>query len=213
MPRTALRIALAVALAWAGLALYDWAAALAMSMTGIGGSGLMIGVLVTVLIAYALLIAVPFMPGVEIGVALLLMEGAAIAPYVYLATVAGLVLAFAVGRFVSLDWLHRVLADLHLKRACLMIQGIKTETPSARLAHLTDRLPAVLARPLVDWRHLSIAALLNLPGSVVIGGGGGIVMLAGISRLFRPGWMILTIALAVLPVPLGVWLWGADLLR
>ncbi len=182
-------------------------------MTGIGGSQMMLGLLALVLLGYAILIAIPFMPGVEIGAALLLMEGARVAPFVFLATVAGLFMAFIFGRLVSLDWLHRVLRDLRLLRLCAMIDRIKTQAPRDRLDGLTTTLPKPLARMLVDWRYLMIAALINLPGSVVIGGGGGILMVAGISRLFHPGWMLLTLALGVAPIPLGVWLWGTDLLR
>ncbi len=184
-----------------------------MSMSGIGGSQLMVGVFALVLLGYAILIAVPFMPGVEIGAALLLMEGARVAPFVYLATMAGLLLAFLIGRIVSLDWLHRVFRDLHLLRACAMVERIKTQAPRDRLSALSRALPAPIARILVDWRYLTIAALVNLPGSVVIGGGGGILMAAGISRLFHPGLITLTLAIATAPVPLGVWLWGTDLLR
>ncbi len=208
-----LRLAVAGLLAWLGLQFYEWVSVQAMSMTGIGGSQMMLGVLTLVLIGYAILLAVPFMPGVEIGAALLLMEGARIAPFVYLATVIGLVLAFVVGRNVSLKWLHHVFRDLHMLRACALIDRIRTQEPRDRLNGLSDALPKPLAQVLIGWRYLTIAALINLPGSVVIGGGGGILMLAGISRLFHPAWMLLTIVLAVAPVPLGVWIWGTDLLR
>jgi len=39
----------------------------------------------------------------------------------------------------------------------------------------------------------------------VVGGGGGLLLLAGMSRLFRAGPVALTLALAVAPVPLVVW--------
>lgn len=79
----------------------DWATTQAAS-----NDGLMIGVLTALLLAYALLIAVPFMPGVEIGISLLLLKGAAIAPFVYLATILGLLLAFAAGRLLPPRWLR-----------------------------------------------------------------------------------------------------------
>ena len=62
-------------------------------------------------------------------------------------------------------------------------------------------------------RYPLLAALINVPGNAVVGGGGGIALTAGFSRLFRPGWTALTVALAVAPVPLIVWLTGTtDLL-
>jgi hypothetical protein len=53
-----------------------------------------------------------------------------------------------------------------------------------------------------------LACLFNLPGNVVLGGGGGIALLAGLSRLYAPLPMAVTVALAVAPVPLAIWIWG-----
>ena len=58
-------------------------------------SGVWFGV--AALVVYALLLAIPFVPGVEIGIALLIMQGPAIAPFVHAATVAGLLISFAIG--------------------------------------------------------------------------------------------------------------------
>lgn len=213
LPRLAIRVAIVVTIAWVGLRFYEWVSVQAMTMTGIGGSQVMVGVLFLVLLGYAILIAIPFMPGIEIGAALLLMEGARVAPFVYLATVSGLFLAFIFGRLVSLDWLHRSFRDLRMRRACHMVERIKTQSPADRMEGLITTLPPILATPLISWRYLTIAALLNLPGSVVIGGGGGILMVAGISRLFHAGLTFLTICIGVAPVPLAVWVWGTDLLQ
>ncbi|WP_342075862.1 hypothetical protein [Yoonia sp. SS1-5] len=169
-------------------------------------------VLIAAVIGYAILIAIPFVPGIEIGIALLLMKGAAIAPFVYLATVVGLSAAFVVGQTLSLDWLHKVFADLHMLRACRLLDGIKRHSTQERLAMLTDRLPRWLARPLVQYRYVTIGLLINMPGTSLIGGGGGILMLAGVTRLFHSLWMFAVIALATLPVPLAVWLFGSDVL-
>lgn len=182
----------------------DWATTQATAR-----DGLMIGVLSVLLLAYALLIAVPFMPGIEIGISLLVLKGAAIAPFVYLATVLGLLLAFAAGRFLPHGWLHNILADLQLKRACALVNKLAPMTGEERLAHLTDRLPAWLKPLIGPWRYPLLAALINVPGSAMIGGGGGIAFTAGFSRLFHTGWTALTFALAVAPVPLIVW-WSGD---
>ncbi len=175
--------------------------------------GLMIGVLTALLLAYALLIAVPFMPGVEIGISLLLLKGAAIAPFVYLATILGLLLAYAAGRLLPPSWLRGVLEDLRLKQACRLVDRLTPLSGEERLAHLVERAPDWLKPFVGRWRYLVLAALINLPGNSVIGGGGGIALTAGFSRLFHIGWTTLTVALAVLPVPLVVWITGnADLL-
>ncbi|MEM6610625.1 MAG: hypothetical protein AAF689_18855, partial [Pseudomonadota bacterium] len=171
---------------------------------------LMIGLFTALLLAYALLIAVPFMPGIEIGVSLLLLKGAAIAPVVYCATLLGLLIAFAAGRYLPYTWLHSLLADLRLKSACHLVDRLAPMTREERLAHLTDRAPNWLKPLIGPWRYPMLAALINIPGNAVIGGGGGIAFTAGFSRLFRPSWTALTLALAVAPVPLMVWLWGTE---
>ncbi|WP_226892485.1 hypothetical protein [Phycobacter azelaicus] len=58
-------------------------------------SGVWFGV--AALVVYALLLAIPFVPGVEIGIALSSCQGPAIAPFVHAATVAGLLISFAIG--------------------------------------------------------------------------------------------------------------------
>ena len=63
------------------------------------------------LLVYIVLMALPFCPGIEIGLALLALGGREIAPLVYLATVVALVLAFVVGRFFPrARWSNRSLA-------------------------------------------------------------------------------------------------------
>src|SRR6056297_499764 len=75
------------------------------------------GLLVAVLLIYALLIAIPFVPGVEIGLSVLAAGGPEIAPLVWLATATGLTLAYMVGCTVPIAWLRRILTDLHMLRA------------------------------------------------------------------------------------------------
>jgi uncharacterized membrane protein YdjX (TVP38/TMEM64 family) len=204
------RLLVIAAAAWGIHLLMDWTTAHARD---VGSDRLMFGLLATFLLAYALLIAVPFMPGIEIGISLLVLKGAAIAPLVYAATVLGLLLAFAAGRFLPYQWLLDFLADLRLRRACALVDSLAPMTGEERLAHLTDRVPPWLKPLIGPWRYPLLAVLVNIPGNAVIGGGGGIAFTAGFSRLFRPGLTVLTLALAVAPVPLTVWLTGStDLL-
>ena len=146
--------------AWGIHLVMDWA-----TTRAAGNDSLMFGVLTLLLLAYALLIAIPFMPGIEIGISLLILKGAAIAPLVYGATMLGLMLAFAAGRLLPHRWLRGLLADLRLKRACLLVDRLAPMTGEERLAHLAERAPAFL-RPLIGpWRYLLLAALINIPGS------------------------------------------------
>ena len=177
-----------------------------------GADGLMLGLMLLLLLSYALLLAVPFVPGIEIGISLLVMKGADVAPLVYGATVLGLTFAFLVGRWTPYMWLHGVLADLRLKRACQLVEKLAPMSRQERLEHLLSRTPERLRPTFRTTRYLLMALLLNIPGNAILGGGGGISFAAGFSRLYRPWLAVLTIALAVLPVPFAVWVSGSGFL-
>ena len=213
LPRLAIRVGAILVFTYLAFAGFEWLSSKVMKLDGSLQSSAMIGLLIVILLGYALLIAIPFMPGIEVGVALLVMEGASVAPFVYLATLLGLFVAFAFGQFISLDWLHGVFRDLRFVRVCRWLDQIKSRPREDRLASLTDRLPKWLGWLAVDYRYVTLALLLNLPGSVAIGGGGGIMMLAGVTRLFHTGWILLTLAIAVMPVPMAIWVLGVDILN
>ena len=168
---------------------------------------------VVLMLAYVLLLAIPFMPGVEIGISLLMAHGAMAAPFVYLGTLAGLMLAFGVGVLLSGPVSCRFLMVLGLTRACAFVDETKRLSPPERLQRMQDVMPGRVGHWLLRHRFLLLAALLNLPGNSLIGGGGGIAFLAGMSRTFTVWQFALTIALATAPVPLAVWFFGAGLLQ
>jgi hypothetical protein len=164
--------------------------------------------LVGVLALYALLMAVPFVPGVEIGVMLIVLRGQDIVPEVYGCTVAGLLLAYAMGRLVPPQAIARGFASVGLSRASALVASTAPIDGPQRLAMLSARLPHGAAARLVRHRHVVIGLLLNLPGNALLGGGAGICLVAGLSRLVAPPAMAATVALAVAPVPLAVWWLG-----
>ncbi len=205
--RLGLRILVIVIVVFAIHLVMNWATARAEAA---GRDGLMLGVLTALLLVYAILIAIPFMPGIEIGISLLFLKGASIAPLVYAATILGLSLALLAGRFTPYRWLYGILADLRLRNACRLVERLAPMSRQERLQHLAMRAPRWLRPMVLTGRYLLLAVLLNLPGNSVIGGGGGIAFIAGFSRLFRPSITILVIAIAVLPIPLTVWLAGTD---
>ncbi len=168
--------------------------------------------LIIALIMYALLLAVPFMPGIEVGVALLLLKGAAIAPYVYVATVAGLMLAFVIGRCVPLEQLAAGFRRLRWQRVADLLHSMQQTAPVDRLNTYRSLLPRWLSWIAVDYRYVSLGLLLNVPGTFALGGGGGILIAAGFSRLFHGGLVLLTLMIATLPVPLTVWIMGTKVL-
>lgn len=172
---------------------------------------LRMGMLVAFLVAYALLISVPFVPGVEIGLSLMVMEGAWIAPFIYISTVAGLSLAYGIGEWVPYARLHRVFEDLRLKKACHLLEAAQPLSRAQRLEVLGARAPAWLRPMATRYRYVLLGILVNVPGNAVLGGGGGILFTAGLSRLFLPMQTLLTILIAVAPVPLAVWVFNIDL--
>ncbi len=206
--RLLLRAATVLALAYAAHLLMNWTSARLKALPEGESSVMLTSLLVLILAAYAVLIAIPFVPGVEIGLALLLMQGPPVAPLVYAASVAGLYLAYVVGRWLPLAVIRRTLSDLGLARAASLIDRVDPLRPEDRLSLLSDRLPAWLGRHVVRWRYLLLAVLVNFPGTTLIGGGGGIAMIAGLSRLFTPWATAVTFLVAVLPVPLGIWFFG-----
>lgn len=212
LPRLILRLAVIGLLVWAGLALFGWLQGHIADLEDAARARAMTTLVIVATLAYAAIIAIPFVPAIEIAIALMVMEGPVIAPFVWSATVLGLLIAYVIGRRVSLNWLHGLFRDLHMIRACDMVYRIQTEPPENRLANLAERLPRWIAPLATRYRYGLLALLLNVPGNVALGGGGGIMMAAGISRLFSPGWTTLTVALATAPVPLAVWVMGADIL-
>lgn len=153
-------------------------------------------------VVYVLAMAVPFVPGIEIGVAIMLAIGPAGVPFVYLSTLLALALAFLVGRFVSLHVIGRLFGWLRVERARDLVEQMAACVPERRLGLLLQQLPAGWARAMLRARYLAAALVLNLPGNSVIGGAGGIAMIAGMSRLFSFPVFMLTMALAITPVPL-----------
>lgn len=213
LPRILLRVAIIVLAVVLILAAMDWLQTMADAMEPGHAETFMLGLYLSMLLVYALLISVPFVPGVEIGITLLLLRGPAIAPYVWGATVLGLAIAFLVGRFLPYDWLYRVLADLRLRRICNLLEATKPLSRMERLALLETRLPNWL-QPLLAGRgrYILLAILVAIPGNGLIGGGGGISFVSGLSRLFSVPWALATLAIAVLPIPLLVWVYGRTVL-
>lgn len=130
---------------------------------------------------YALLLALPFVPSLEIGLVIMMVFGKWGVVGAYLATVAGLNLAYGIARAMPcVNTLER------------------------------DRLPPTVQRGLryLD-RHCprriipvaALALLLNLPGNSAIGGGGGIALLYGAGRALSWPRFAVTVALATAVLP------------
>jgi len=162
-------------------------------------------------LAYTVLLAMPFVPGVEIGLAMIGMLGPPIVFLMYLCTLVGLSMSFAVGRLIPLATLAAAFSSLRIYKASRLLTTL-APMGQDRFAFLVAnssnrRLPFLLRH-----RYIALAMVVNLPGNILIGGGGGIALMAGASKLYSLPGFVLTIVLAVSPVPLAVLIFGRSVL-
>ncbi len=155
-------------------------------------------------VAYVVLLAFPFVPGAEIGLAMLAAFGPGIAPLIYVCTVASMTLAYAVGRFLPIEALERLLSFLRMRRAAALVARAAPLSQEERLEMLLEGQSKRGLSFFVRYRYLALALAVNTPGNSVIGGGGGIMIMAGLSGIFSPLATLLTVAFAVSPVPLAM---------
>lgn len=159
-------------------------------------------------VAYIGLLAMPFVPGAEIGIALLAAFGAAIAPLIYVCTIAAMMLAFTIGRFLPISALERLFRVLRLRRAADLVAQATTLSTEDRLAMLLEGQSKRTMSLALRYRYVAMALAVNMPGNSLIGGGGGIMIIAGLSGIFTPLATLLTIIIAVSPVPFAVMFLG-----
>jgi hypothetical protein len=170
---------------------------LAEASGGIGIYGLSLGALI-----YVLVLALPFVPGVEFGLLLMVLFGREGVIAAYVATVVGLSLAYFVAQTVpsriTLRWMNKLgLSDAannpEYAMDAIVIGKGATQGIAARLGIF-----------LLSHRHLALAVCLNLPGNSVLGGGGGIAALCGLTRKFNWWRYVFTLIVATAPLPLVV---------
>jgi len=136
-------------------------------------------VLIVISLIYALLLAIPFVAGVEIGIFLMCLFGFKGILAAYLATVLGLSIAYFFGRRIGCFYTHKQMDLSIIKR----IRAFSLYVP----------------------RWLSLALLINTPGNAIFGGGGGIAMAFGMERNVSNIAFFSVILIATLPVPLLVY--------
>lgn len=159
-------------------------------------------------VAYVGLLAMPFVPGAEIGIALLAGFGAAIAPLIYVCTVAAMILAFSIGRFLPITTLEQLLRVLKLRRAADLVARAAPLSKDERVAMLLEGQSKRVVPMALRYRYVAMAVAVNTPGNSIIGGGGGIMIVAGLSGIFTPLATFVTVVIAVSPVPLAVMFLG-----
>jgi len=164
----------------------------------------------TALVVYMFAMALPFVPGIEIGLALMLLLGDTGILLVYAATQFALALSFLFGRLVPASTIADAFRWLGLLRAARFVTEIDTASSAERVALLAHSAPAPWLGRLAKHRYLVLAVVLNLPGNAFIGGAGGIGMIAGLSRSFRFLPFAILIAVATTPVPIFLLLSGRN---
>jgi hypothetical protein len=151
---------------------------------------------------YILLLAIPFLPGIEVGLIIMAMVGIKGIVLVYLCTVLSLSLSFLLGRLLPPRYLARALGWFHLNRARDLVTSLEPLETEERLRFLLRSAPSRIVPFLLRQRYLIIGFLFNIPGNALIGGGGGIGLIAGMSRLFPFSKYLLLICLAITPGPI-----------
>lgn len=146
---------------------------------------------------YVVLLSLPFVPGVELGILLMCAFGKEGIVFVYIATVVGLMLAFLMGRMLPKKRVQSLLDKMGLPRP--------SDTSSDEVISFLDgflRRKRRLRTLFLNYRYPVIGVLFNMPGIYLLGGGGGISLACGMSRNISLNLFLLTVVLAVSPVPL-----------
>lgn len=155
-------------------------------------------------ILYIALMATPFLPGIEIGLALMMVLGPKGVLVMYICTLIALTISFGLGRLFPTHFLVALLRWLNLMRAATLLNNFDETPPGKRLEFLAENIPSQAMPSVLKRRYLMLALLLNLPGNALIGGGGGIAMMAGMSRLYSFPVYFFLISVAILPGPILV---------
>lgn len=157
---------------------------------------------------YILLMATPFMPGIEVGMAVMMLLGHKSALLIYMCTLIALSISYLVGRFFPLHLVEQFLKWLYLEKASELVSQLEPLKRYERLDLINKKAPKKVAPLLLNHLYLTIAVVLNLPGNALIGGGGGIGLMVGMSGVVPFYKYLATVAIAVLPVPLIIYLQG-----
>ena len=121
---------------------------------------------------------------------------------VYSCMVLALVLAYLAGRFIPLQFLAHLFELIGLQKARKLVLAFSEVDEADRVSALLQNAPGSWGPFLVRNRYLALALAFNIPGNSLIGGGGGLGLLAGMSGLFAFLPYCLTVGVAISPIPL-----------
>lgn len=152
--------------------------------------------------AFIVASAIPFVPGLEIGIGLMVIFGAKMAVLVYASLVVALTMSYLVGRFVPAKRVAAVFGYFGLSKARDLVLRLAPLDSAARIDVLTAQAPRRLVPALLCHRYAALLILFNLPGNSVIGGGGGIAF--GLSGLYTLPGFLSALVIAAVPVPMFI---------
>jgi len=98
---------------------------------------------------------------------------------------------------------------LRMRQAADLIARAATLPADQRVGMLLEEAPPNIVSLVLKRRYIALAIAVNIPGNAVIGGGGGIMMMAGLSGIFAPVPTLIAILIGVSPVPFAVFFFGA----
>ncbi len=165
---------------------------------------------VTMAVAYVALMTIPFVPGIEVGLVLMLMPGDGGILLIYLATQLALSISFWLGHLVPPDRLARALSFFGLGRMAGLLLQSQSVMCGQRAQWLGQHFDSPVGRWLMNHQSTSLAILINLPGNSFIGGAGGIGILVGSTGLicYRRFVLVMAVATAPLPLALAIFDWA-----
>lgn len=187
-----------VALSFGGMGLVDTMESSLKSLDAyLGGAFVYLAVAL-----YILLMAIPFVPGMEVGMVLMMMFGVEGVLIVYFSTLMALLLSFCVGRFIPLPVIAWLLGRMRMHSAEQFVLQLAPLSPEDKLELLVRLAPARVIPYLLRHRYVAVGLAFNIPGNSLVGGGGGIGLMAGVSGLFSIPRYALMVAIAISPIPL-----------
>jgi len=129
--------------------------------------------------------ALPFVPGAEIGFALIMLFGGKIALLIYFGMIMALILAFMIGHHLPLFIVANFFRKIGFKRAHEFILKLASLNPQERQSLLSENTPRRFIPFMLRHRYVALILILNLPGNSIVGGGGGIKLLSETTDLDR----------------------------
>jgi hypothetical protein len=154
------------------------------------------------LLVYAVCMMLPFMPAIELGLLLLAMLDIQGVVWLYLVTVLALTISYGIGRLIPVSMLKKLFEYLNFHRAVDLLCCAGECGEKEQIDRFIEQAPKRLVPFLLRHRYCVFAVAINTPGNMIIGGAGGIAMMSGFSRIYGFGRFILTVLIAVSPLPI-----------